>query len=150
MRVLNIEYFSDKDHYSHCRVDTDEGSLVLSSCAIKLVLVWGGFAFIAPRSKFADHKIIVPRKWCGNDSRMVLRDGFTTNPAIVKIAQDFVEACHTGTFEPGPVTIPTEPPQYVNIASPPRRFYSSIIWPLDGAQTLGSQLVRITRREEAE
>jgi len=147
VRVLNIEYFSDSG-YPNCRVDTDEGSLVLSSCAIKLALGGGGGAVSAPRSKFADHKIIVPRKWCGNDSRMVLRDGFTTNPAIVKIAQDFVEACHTGTFEPGPVTIPAEPPQYINVTSPPRRFRHSIVWPLEGAQTLGSQLVRITRREE--
>jgi len=147
VKILKVRYYVDDGFRPVCRVDTNEGPVLLNIEALKLRLVWAGFVFVGERSSAAAPRIVLPRKWAGNDSEMTLH-GFATDPAIVKIAQGFVEACHTGTFEPGSVPIPTEPPQYVNITSPPCRFRHSIVWPIDGAQTLGSQLVRITRREE--
>jgi hypothetical protein len=136
MRVLSITYAFTFEAHTHAIIETDEGEILLHAEGLKRVLVWGGFVFLNPRSKFADYEIHVPPKWCGNDSRMVLRGGFTTNPLLVKIAQDFMEAICTGDYDDGPQPIPTEPPMIVNKTSPPRQFRHSIIWPVDSAQTL--------------
>lgn len=139
MDIISIEYYQDYARYSNCRIVTDLGTVELASAALKLRLVFGGYVFIGEDSPFAAHRIILPEKWIGNDSQMILR-GFCVEPAIVAVAQRFVTDCHMGTFRPGLVPVPTDPPVYINITSPPPEYYPAAIWPLEGATTMGSRL----------
>src|SRR5215471_112746 len=72
VKILKVRYYVDDGFRPVCRVDTNEGPVLLNIEALKLRLVWAGFVFVGERSSAAAPRIVLPRKWAGNDSEMTL------------------------------------------------------------------------------
>ena len=105
MTVVSAQYELD-DGYPYLRLNLDGKDVWISSEQLKPSLIDNGYAFLGDDfEELLDlAPIDLPAGALGNDNRAITLRGFTTDPVVVKLAQDFLAV---KDFQPGPVPIPS-------------------------------------------
>lgn len=64
-----------------------------------------GYVFLGDEFESLTPTVVIPASPTDNRSEMVLQ-GFTDDPVVLRLFDDFIAATNIGTFSPGPVAIP--------------------------------------------